>query len=488
MATPIPKNECPFTLDEIACATGGKLFGDPCRTARGVSIDTRTIEPGALFVALRGASGDGHRYLPAALERGAVAAVVERGRRTQGLPTVQVDDTLVALGRLAHHHVARLRSASPIPSIAIGGAAGKTTTKEITAALVRAVFGPTLWTPGNLNNLIGVPMTLFMLTDTHRAMVIECGTNTCGEIIRLGSIVEPDVAMVLNVDIEHTEGLGTLETIADEEAALFSHARRTAVIPAGDSMLVRRVPAHLATVTFGAAGGADVRLVRRTITSRGRARIVIQLAPRFCADGEGGAHVETEIAMLGSAAAINCTAAVAALAAAFPRPLGAGQLGAMERALASVKPVAGRLSMYTVGDVTVIDDTYNSNPRSLRVALEAAREMADGLGARLLVALGDMLELGELAKSAHADAVKDALGMGPAVLVAVGPEMTHALAAARADGVPGATRVYHCADSEEAARTAGSLVRAGDVLLVKGSRGIRMERIVEGLGTDHGTR
>ena len=144
---------------------------------RGVSIDSRNLIGGEIFVALRGAN-DGHQFLARASERGAVAAIVEHGRRIDGIACVEVDDTLAALGRLAHHHVERIRAAHPMPLITIGGAAGKTTTKEITAALARAVFGATLSTPGNLNNLIGVPMTLLMLTEAHRAMVIECGTNT----------------------------------------------------------------------------------------------------------------------------------------------------------------------------------------------------------------------------------------------------------------------------------------------------------------------
>ncbi len=211
MATAIPRNACAFTLAEVGAATGGRVIGDQSAAVRGVSIDTRTVAAGELFVALRGAGSDGHRYLAEAAARGASAAIVERGRRDAALKCVEVDDTLVALGRLAHWHTRRIRDARAVRCIAIGGAAGKTTTKEITAALARATMGPALSTPGNLNNLIGVPMTLFMLTAEHRAMVIECGTNTRGEIPQLSAIVEPDVALVLNVDIEHTEGLGTLE-------------------------------------------------------------------------------------------------------------------------------------------------------------------------------------------------------------------------------------------------------------------------------------
>ena len=269
MATPIPTNTAEFTLNEIARATGGEAFGDGGMKLRGVSIDSRNLRGGELFVALRG-SNDGHQFLAQAKERGAIAAIVERGRRIDGIACVEVDDTLAALGQVAHHHMQRLRAAQPIPLITIGGAAGKTTTKEITASLARAVFGATLSTPGNLNNLLGVPMTLLTLTDTHRAMVIECGTNLTGEIAKLAAMVEPDVAMVLNVDFEHTEGLGSIEDIADEEAAIFTHARRAAVIPADDARLPRRMPSKLRAVTFGIEENATMRLLHRTVTEHGR--------------------------------------------------------------------------------------------------------------------------------------------------------------------------------------------------------------------------
>ena len=222
MTTPIPVNQCAFTLGEIARATGGIIApgASAALTVRGVSIDSRTIEPGALFVPLRGADRDGHEFVAAAIRRGAAAVLLERGEAP--IPSVKVGDTLAALGDLARFHLERERAVRAIPSIAILGSAGKTTTKEITAALAGALFGPILSTPGNLNNLIGVPMTLFTLTRNQRALVIECGTNTRGEIARLGAILKPDAALVLNVDIEHSEGLGTIEEIADEETAIFA--------------------------------------------------------------------------------------------------------------------------------------------------------------------------------------------------------------------------------------------------------------------------
>src|SRR5271168_134047 len=430
MATPIPNNQCEFTLAEVVEATGGTRDAGLAGNIVGVSIDTRSLAAGALFVALRGSGSDGHDYLAQAAALGARAAIVATGRRHPALDCVEVDDTLDALGRLARRHLAHTRAARALPLIAIGGAVGKTTTKELTAAAARALFGSTLSTPGNLNNLIGVPMTIFTLTGEHRAVVLECGTNTRGEIPKLAQIVEPDVAMVLNVDLKHSEGLGTLDDIADEEAALFSTARHYAVASADEPMVLPRIPKHLRRVTFGKSPDADVRLVNRSVGARSRIRI--EVARAMVAAGVEP-FIETEIALLGEAAALNCAAAIAGVAAMRAAPLESRELAAIADALARVQPVAGRLASTSIKGILVIDDTYNSNPRSIRAALAAAREVADGLKTRLVIAMGDMLELGEQSAAAHQDAIRDVMRSRPAAFVAVGAEMSAALAAVSDD-------------------------------------------------------
>jgi UDP-N-acetylmuramoyl-tripeptide--D-alanyl-D-alanine ligase len=480
MATPIPGNQCEFRLVEVAEATGGNLVRagtSGAESVRGVSIDTRSIEAGAIFVALRGTASDGHDYLPQAAARGAAAAIVATGRHHPALDCIEVADPLAALGRLAHRHLVRTRTSRALALAAIGGAVGKTTTKELTAAAAGALFGSTLSTPGNLNNLIGVPMTIFMLAGEHRAAVLECGTNTRGEIPKLAQIVEPDVAMVLNVDLEHSEGLGTLDDIANEEAALFSTARSYAVASADEPMVLARIPKHLRRITFGKSADAHVRLISRSAGVRSRIRV--EIARSMVAAGVEP-FIETEIAHLGEAAALNCTAAIAGVAAMHPIPLESRQLAAIGDALAVVKPVAGRLANISIHGVFVIDDTYNSNPRSIRAALAAAREVADGLGARLVIALGDMLELGELSAAAHQEAIREVMCSRPAAFVAVGPEMNAACAAVSRDGAT--VDVLAAPDSIAAAGIIAGLLRRGDVLLVKGSRGIAMERVLERLG------
>jgi UDP-N-acetylmuramoyl-tripeptide--D-alanyl-D-alanine ligase len=478
-ATPIPRNQCELTLAEVVEAVGGGFHSTTpadTRAIRGVSIDTRSIEPGNLFVALHGATSDGHDYLAQAAERGAAAAIVEVGRKYRGLDCVEVEDTLTALGRLAHRHLARIRASHQIPVLAIGGAVGKTTTKELTAVVTRTLFGDTLSTPGNLNNLIGVPMTILTLTSEHRAAVIECGTNTRGEIPKLARIVEPDVAMVLNVDLEHTEGLGTLDDIADEEAALFSTAMNCAVASADEPLVLTRIPHRLKLITFGKSPDATVRLRRRIVAAR--SQIQIDISRELVAAGVDP-FIETEIGLFGETAAINCTAAIAGLAAMRPAPFNASDLAAIADALAGATPVAGRFSTASLRGVLVIDDTYNSNPRSIRAALDATREIAAGHGARLVIAMGDMLELGAMSAPAHIDAVREILREPPAAFVAVGPEMRAALAAVAGSSLP--SDVLVAPDSATAAALVTGLVRTGDVLLVKGSRGIAMERIIAAL-------
>ncbi len=474
MATPIPVNECVFNASEIVRATGAFFPGDPGLRVNSVSIDTRNLQPGAIFVALRGVR-DGHEFIDMAARAQAAAAIVERRRGYDALPCFEVDDTLCALGALARHHLERVRS---LPVVAVGGAAGKTTTKGLITALMRVLFGEILATPGNLNNLIGVPMTLLTLTGGHRAAVIECGTNQRGEIGRLSDILKPDVALVLNVDIEHTEGLGSLDGVADEEAALFSQAH-CVVVPLAEKLLTTRVPSGMRTVTFGTETAADVRLVARKVIAPGRQQISLSLAP-WMVEMALPHHLEATLNLLGGPIAENAAAAVAAAVTVWSQPLGRDQIAALSQALGSVRSVPGRLSTREMNGIVIIDDTYNANPRSVRAALTAARETADLLCTRLVVTLGDMLELGQLSPMMHIAAVRDVLAARPAQFIAVGREFHTAIKSLAGSGsIPLEAHTAH--DSLEAAAVLRRVIRRGDVLLVKGSRAIAMEHVIDGL-------
>ncbi len=478
MATPIPENRARFTLGEIARATDGELHGgDAAREVSGVSTDSRTVAPGGLFVALVGAAYDGHRFVEGARDRGAFPLVV-RGRGVRG-DRIEVEDSLVALGRLARHFVDRETAGRAVPLLGVGGAAGKTTTKTLAGAAVAALFGDTLVTAGNLNNRIGLPMTLLTLTGEHRAVVLEHGTSEPGEIAALAAISRPDVSVVTNVGIEHSERLGGLESIADEEGGLLLAARRVAVGNADDPLLLAKLAqARAAHLTFGRSEQAELRLAERRLDEEGAAHLRLALHGRALNGGGADRVLGVRTRLLGEAAAVNLAAALAGALALLGRPASEGELANVTAALAAVEAVAGRLCPREIGGVLVVDDSYNANPRSVAAALAAAREVAARRPGGLVLALGDMLELGDLAAEAHRAMVAAADAAGARELLLVGEESSRA--ALELGPEPG-TPHHLFGSSEEAARTIAEHLAAGDVLLVKGSRGMRMERLIERL-------
>ncbi len=490
MATPIPRNAAAFTAGEVAAATGGTLFEvEPARALSEVSTDSRTVPSGGLFVALAGEVHDGHRFAGETAARGAVN-LVAAGRGIAG-PRIEVPDTLVALGDLARHFVDRETRSRPLPVLAIGGSAGKTTTKTLAAAGVRALFGQTLVTAGNLNNRIGVPMTLFTLTPEHRAIVLECGTSVPGEIAELGRIAKPTVALVVNVDVEHSERLGSLAEIANEEAALLLAARRVAVGNGDDALLRDRLArAGAKQLTFGRGAGSDLVVAGRTVEANGTATVLLRSRGRsFAALGGSPRELRVTTSLIGETAAMNIAAAVAGALALLDRSASPEELSRLTAAVAAVEAVPGRLRPVEAGGVFILDDTYNSNPRSARAALAAAREVADRRTARSIVALGDMLELGEVAAAEHLELLAAADRCRADLLVLVGPELA-AAHATLATAEPASRRLQTPSrlftDSAAAAAAISELTRPGDLLLVKGSRGMRMELLVEALGANPG--
>ncbi len=471
LATPLPDNRARFTAGEIAAATAGRLIGVRADLVLvGVGTDSRCLVPGSLFVALTGASHDGHRFAAGAGDRGALP-LVAAGRRSTG-PRIEVDDTLIALGRLAHAFVARETAGRTVPKLAVGGAAGKTTTKTLAAAVARALFGEILVTAGNLNNRIGVPLTLLSLEPVHRAIVVEFGTSEPGEIEALGRIVEPEVGLVLNVGIEHSQNLGGLETIADEEGALLVAATRVAVTSADEPLLLDRLSrSRAARRTFGWSDDADLRILSRATSPGGGARLRLRFAAALASE-----PLEREVAvrLLGPAVAANVAAAFAGALALLGRPATGEEIDRAIVAVGGVEAPPGRLRpVRGARGELLIDDTYNSNPRSAAAALAAARETADERGASLAVVLGDMLELGDLAEPAHDALLEAADRVAPRQLILIGPELT----AAASRRAPRAAWIAY-ADSDAAAAASPGLVNADEVVLVKGSRGIRTERLV----------
>lgn len=447
MATVIPENRARFSVLEVAEATGGVLFGDLRGAVEGVVSDSRSVTAGCLFVAIRGENHDGHAFASAAVEKGARAVLVDRAAKlTEPSARVEVGDTTTALGDLAAFH--RKRWGGRV--VAITGSAGKTTTKELVAAALEGAGVRAQKTIGNLNNLVGVPHMLFTLEPATRLAAIEVGTSKPGEIARLAEIARPNVGLVTCVAIAHTEGLGSLESVAVEKTSLLS-AVETAIANRDDEMLwSHAVRVHSKPIGYGRHAEADVRLLERTL----RSDLVTAIRVRI-----GAREIEAELALPGEGAALNATAALAVANA-----LGL-DLERAARGLGSVVPIPGRLAATRAASgALVLDDSYNANPASMRVAFETAGEIARATGRRFVAVAGDMKELGAESERAHRAIAGLAKANGAAELHAVGEAM-------RACDSPIAT---HYATAEDV----GFEPAPGDLVLVKGSRSMRMERLV----------
>lgn len=471
MATPIGANTAILDARTVAAATGGRIVrATEGRVARGVTTDSRAVVPGGAFVALRGERFDGHTFVVGAVEAGAALVVVERGRALEdtGADVVEVDDTLVAWGALGAMHLRAWRAARPDARVvAITGSAGKTTTKELCAALLRSVDACHA-TAGNLNNRVGVPAVLLQLEPAHRFAVIEVGMSIPGEIAALGAVLEPDVAVVTNVGLAHAGGVGgTVDDVAREKGALFEAVRMggTCVGNADDAAVTARVERATGRtrVTFGCRAGADVRLVERTPRGLDGSRVVIE---------RRGRRASFDLPIPGEVAAIDLLAALAAAEAAAG-PIDDGRVAV---ALASLAPIAGRMHVRRAHGVTVLDDAYNANPGSMRAALSALGEAGDG---RRVAVLGEMKELGPAAEAEHEALAAAVVAAGVALLVTCGG-LADAIARAVRHSAPSVETLV-APDAAGAARLALEHVRRGDVVLVKASRSVGAERVVEAL-------
>ena len=435
---------------EAATMMGGTLIGADVPLSS-VSTDSRTLSRGALFVALRGERFDGHRFLGEAKQRGAAAAVVEAGgAQDTVLPRIAVDNSKAALGRLARAWRQRF---SP-DVVAIAGSNGKTTVKEMLASILRCSAGEAavLATEGNLNNEIGVPLTLLRLRAAHKHCAIELGMNHRGETAYLAGLARPTVALVNNAQREHLEFMGTVEEVAAENAEAYAAlpADGVAVVNADDAMapLFRERCGARRRIEFGISGG-DV--TGRYALSPLDSEIVVR-APA----GEAAA----KLAIPGAHNVRNAFAAAACASA-----LGIG-IGAVAEGLSGFRPHAGRLQVRTAGGSTVIDDSYNANPDSVRAAIDVLAACA---GPTALV-LGDMGEVGARGPEFHAEVGRYAKEKGIGALLALGSAARQAAEAFGAGGI-------HFEGVEPLVARA----RNARTVLVKGSRFMRMERVVAAL-------
>ena len=442
-----------------AQAMSGKLAGENAMFA-GVSTDSRAVAAGELFIALRGDKFDGHDFVSVARERGAAAAVVDAAGAEAmsgvGLPLIVVADTRLALGALAAHWRARFT----LPVIGVTGSNGKTTNKEMIACIMKAAFGDgaVLSTQGNLNNDIGLPLTLLKLDAGHRAAVVEMGMNHPGEIAYLVGIGRPTVALVTNAQRAHLEGMGSLEMIAAEKGSIFAGLDQAgvAVFNTGDtwSELWRSQSAHCQRLCFALDGPAEVSGHCQTRGLENRVTIVFD-----------GQQIEVELALPGAHNARNALgAAAAALAAGVP-------LEKVRAGLSAFRGIKGRLQRLAgLHGAMLLDDTYNANPDSVRAGIDV---LAATIGRKVLV-LGDMGEIGEMTAQFHDEIGGYAKSQGIDRLLAVGESSA---LAARNFGVGGE---YFRKVEDLIATLVGELTPEA-IVLVKGSRFMRMERVVDAI-------
>ena len=454
-----------LTAADVAASAGGEVVhGDRTAVIGRIAIDSRTLEPGDCFVAIAGERFDGHDFVADVLARGAGAVVVSRdlpeGQLPAGAVVIRVDDTTEALQDVAHE--VRRRSGARV--VAITGSAGKTTTKEVAAEFLSSrhrVFR----NKGNLNNHIGLPLSLLELRARPEIAVVELGMNHPGEIRTLVGIAEPDVRVWTNVGDAHLGFFESADAIADAKAEILDGADADDVLVANanDARVMRRAEWFLGrVVTFGIDTDADVSAA--SVEHRGLAGTSAELRTPA-----GSATLVTPLLGLG-----NLSNVLAATAVAIQFDIPVSQI--VETA-SRLQPATHRGELLRLpGGVTLIDDSYNSSPAALRQALDTVA--ASSGCARKVAVLGEMLELGVHADALHRESGRAAAVAGLDLLIAVGGEGARALAeAARAAGMP-ADAVIHVATREEAADVALARIRPGDLALVKGSRGIGTDLVV----------
>jgi UDP-N-acetylmuramoyl-tripeptide--D-alanyl-D-alanine ligase len=455
-----------MTAEWVAAAVRGRLVsGERTQLFKSVSIDTRTLEPGALYVAIRGERFDGAAFADAAIAAGASGLVVPVGRtieRSSSAAVIEVDDTTRALQDLAH----AVRRASGAKVVAITGSAGKTTTKEVTADFLAARYR-VMRNRGNFNNHIGLPLSLMELSERPDIAVVELGMNHAGEISTLVGIAEPDVRVWTNVGEAHLGFFASLDAIADAKAEIFdgADARTVLVANADDDKIAARLPKFPGrVVTFAIDCEAAVRAT--AVVDRGVDGTAARVTTSY-----GAVDITTPLLGKGNLSNVLAATAVAT-------ELGVPLEAIRDRA-AKLRPPSHRGEVLRLrGAVTVIDDSYNANPTATRRALDV---LARTKASRRVAVLGEMLELGDRSMALHEHVGRAAAAAGADWLIAVGGAPAQAMAdAAVAGGLP-RTRAEHYATSLEAAERVSSLVADGDLVLIKGSRGVRTDQIVERL-------
>jgi UDP-N-acetylmuramoyl-tripeptide--D-alanyl-D-alanine ligase len=458
-----------MTAGDILSPMQGELLrGSRDRSFSGLSTDSRTVGEGQLFWALKGETFDGHAFVKDAIQRGAAGAVVDKDRYPDlpgntGAAVLGVPDTLKALGDLAgwwrHRFKARVT--------AITGSAGKTTTKEMTSAIL-SLEGFTLKNEGNLNNLIGLPLSLFLLDESHRYAVLEMGMNRPGEIGRLTEITDPDVGLITNVGRAHLEGVGSIEGVARAKVELLEKMspRALAILNGDDRILMQAAAAfRKKPITFGQGLQNPVRAQK--IRNLGREGFSFDIHWE-------GKSFSVRLRVPGFQNVYN---ALAAAAIALSMNLSTDRI---QEGLSGFEGIKGRFKVTPLPDGSIlIDDTYNSNPSSLRAALESLRALAPQ-GRKVIVGLGEMLELGDETVPGHVEAGEMVAQAGADWFVALGDHAPEMIRGALHKGYP-MERAIHVKDHQEMGAKILEVMKPGDLVLLKASRRTGLDRVADRL-------
>lgn len=455
-----------FSVTEVLQATSGTFISGTMETIfQGISTDSRLIQKGNLFVALKGEKFDGHDFIETAIKEGVSGLLIQdegkvpRGKATKKVAVIKVADTLFSLGELAHYW----RKKFSIPVIGLTGSSGKTTTKEMIAAVTDGVK-KTLKTEGNLNNLIGLPQTILRLTDEDELAILEMGTNTRGEIRRLTQIANPDIGLITNIGPAHLAGFGSMAVVRDEKSDLFFNMSPsgTAVINLDDALITESAEQWKGKkITFSMSPNADVTV--KDIEKNGARGMRFNLII-------GDQTQKTEIKIVGLHHVHN---AMAAAATAFAAGV---DIRTISEGLGSFRPFSGRMEIIKLRNgAFLIDDSYNANPASVREALMSLKDLKSNHNA--YVFLGDMLELGDQSEEMHRKIGMLMATIGVHALFLKGDFAGVTAAGAREGGLS-PDNIFFLLEQDSGVGYLKERLKKGDWILVKGSRGMKMEKIV----------
>lgn len=454
-----------ITVEEIILPIRGELIsGRRESLLTGLSTDSRDVIPGQLFWALKGERYDGHDYIQNAVEKGASGIVIKKDYKPEISPrndcaVITVTDTLKALGDLARWW----RDKHSVRVAVITGSVGKSTTKEMTAGIL-GLRVKTLKNRGNLNNLVGLPLTIFQLTEKHRRAVLEMGMNQPGEIARLTEIANPDVGLITNVARAHLEGVGSIRGVAKAKVELLEKISSDGqVLLNGDDELLMRaaLPFGRKITTYGLGSGNEIRA--ENIRNLGREGVSFEL--RYY-----GNSIAIRLRIPGLQNVVNALAASAIAISMKESP------NDIVKGLNSFKGIHGRFMLVPLSDdVTLVDDTYNSNPSSLKAVIDSLKELV-AAGGRVIVGLGEMLELGDETLSAHREAGGMVADLGAYLFLAMGEHAREMINGAVSRGFP-PERARVVDTHQEMGQKIIEIMKKGDLILLKGSRRIGLERV-----------